>query len=112
MTIHDFRTLEALVEVYRQHQQHVRGLREPTLRDYERYARSFLRFSFGEDPLDLARLTPAKVVQFVMSLRDRFSPRSMKHVRTALRSLFRFLRMHGYGDERLEQAIPAGTRLL
>jgi len=31
----------------------------------------------------------------------------MKHVRTALRSLFRFLRVQGYVDERLEQAIPA-----
>jgi site-specific recombinase XerD len=42
-----------------------------------------------------------------MSLRERFSPRSMKHVRTSLRSFFRFLRMLGYADERLEQAIPA-----
>jgi integrase/recombinase XerD len=110
MTVHDFWTLESLVEAYRQHQQRVRGLREPTLHDYERYARSFLRFSLGDDPLDPTRLTPAKVVQFVMSLRDRFSPRSMKHIRTALRSLFRFLRVQGYADERLEQAIPAVAR--
>jgi len=107
MAVHDSWALESLVEAYRQHQRRVRGLRDPTLHDYERYARSFLRFSLGDDPLDPTQLTPAKVVQFVMSLRDRFSPRSMKHVRTALRSLFRFLRVQGYGDERLEQAIPA-----
>jgi site-specific recombinase XerD len=47
------------------------------------------------------------VVQFVTSLQDRFSARSMKQVRTALRSLFRFLRMKGYCDEKLELAIPA-----
>src|SRR5579885_775204 len=35
MTVHDSWTLEALVEAYRQHQQRVRGLRQPTLRDYE-----------------------------------------------------------------------------
>jgi site-specific recombinase XerD len=107
MTVHHSWTLESLIEAYRQHQQRVRGLRAPTLHDYERFARSFLRFSLGEDPLDPTRLTPAKVVQFVMSLRDRFSPRSMKHVRTALRSLFRFFRFQGCGNEQLEQAIPA-----
>jgi site-specific recombinase XerD len=31
----------------------------------------------------------------------------MKYVRTALRSLLRFLRMKGYCDEKLERAIPA-----
>jgi integrase/recombinase XerD len=107
MTVHDLWTLESFVEAYRQHQQRVRGLRAPTLRDYERFARSFLRLSLGEDPLDLTRLTSANVVQFVMSLTGRFSPRSMKHVRTALRSLFRFLRFQGYINESLEQAIPS-----
>jgi site-specific recombinase XerD len=107
MTGHDFRKLESLFEAYRQYQRRVRGLRDSTLHDYERFARSFLQFSLGKDPLDLTRLTPADVVQFITSLRDRFSPRSMKHVRTALRSLLRFLRIQGYGDERLELAIPA-----
>ncbi|MGC8519950.1 MAG: site-specific integrase [Steroidobacteraceae bacterium] len=89
------------------HQQRVRGLQPPTLRDYERFVRSFLRFSLREDPMDPTRLKPAAVVRFVLSLRDRFSPRSMKRVPTTLRSLFRFLRVQGYADERLEQAIRA-----
>jgi hypothetical protein len=55
-----FWTLESLVEAYRQHQQRVRGLRQPTLRDYERFARSFLQFALDEDPLDPARLTPRR----------------------------------------------------
>ena len=107
MTVSDFRTLESLIGAYRRYQRRVRGLRDSTLHDYERIARPFLRFSLGEDPLDPTQLTPADVVQFVMSLRARFSPRSMKQVRTALRSLFRFLRTQGCVDERLELAIPA-----
>jgi site-specific recombinase XerD len=100
-------TLDSIVEAYKQDQRRVRGLREPTLKSYEQVLRPFLRFSLGEDPLEAARLTPADVVQFVTSLQDRYAARSMKHVRTALRSLFRFLRMKGYCDEKLELAIPA-----
>ncbi len=107
MTIHDFCTLDSIVEAYKQYQRRVRGLRERTLHGYEQFLRPFLRFSLGEDPLDPTRLTPTNVVQFVASLRDRFSPRSMKAVRTALRSLFRFLRTKGFSDESLELAIPA-----
>jgi integrase/recombinase XerD len=46
------------------------------------------------------------VVQFVMSLQDRYAARSMKQVRTALRSLLRWLQMRGCCDEKLELAIP------
>jgi integrase/recombinase XerD len=107
MIIQDSWTLDSIVEAYNQHQRRVRGLRERTLQGYEQFLRPFLRFSLGEDPLDPTRLTPADVVRFVMSLKDRFSPCSMKLVRTALRSLFRFLRAKGCCDERLELAIPA-----
>jgi site-specific recombinase XerD len=107
MAIHDFWTLDSFVEAYKQHQRRVRGLREQTLQGYEQLIRSFLRCSFGDDPFDPRHLTPIDVVQFVTSLRDRFSPCSMKHLRTVLRSLFRFLRTQGFCDERLELAIPA-----
>jgi integrase/recombinase XerD len=107
MIDHDFCTLDAIVEAYKQNQRRVRGLREPTLKSYEQVLRLFLRVSLGEDPLDLTRLAPADVVRFVTSLQDRYAASSIKHVRTALRSLFRFLRMQGYCDEKLELAIPA-----
>jgi site-specific recombinase XerD len=65
-----------------------------------------VRAALGDDPIDPARFRPADVITFVASLRGRFSPRSMKTVRTALRSFFRFLRFEGLADERLEAAIP------
>ena len=107
MTVRNSWTLDILVDAYKQHQRRVRGLRERTLLGYEQFIRPFLRSSLGGDPLDPMRLTPTDAVQFIASLRDRFSPRSMKQVRTALRSLFRFLRAEGFCDERLELAIPA-----
>jgi site-specific recombinase XerD len=46
-------------------------------------------------------------MQFVASMRGRFSPNSLKTVRTALRSFVRFLRVNGLCDVGLEAAIPA-----
>lgn len=106
-------SLDALVEAYEQHQRRTRGLREQTLCGYERLVRLFVRAALGEDPIDPARLSNADVVGFVAAMRGRFSPRSMKAVRTALRSFFRFLRVEGLCEARLEAAIPtvAGWRL-
>jgi site-specific recombinase XerD len=99
-------TLDALVEEYKRHQRRTRGLREQTLHGYERFVRLFARAALGADPIDPTHINPAHVIEFIGSMRGRFSPRSMKLVRTALRSFFRFLRFQGLCDERLEAAVP------
>lgn len=99
-------SLDGLVEAYKQHLRRTRGLREQTLRGYERLVRLFVRASLGEDPIDPRRIGCSDVVEFVTTMQTRFSPRSLKTVRTALRSFFRFLRVEGLGDERLEAAVP------
>ncbi len=107
MTVHDSWTLDTLVEAYKQHQRRTRGLREQTLHGYERLVRPFVRAALGDDPIDPRLFSPSDVMEFVASMRGRFSPRSMKAVRTALRSFFRYLRFEGLCDKRLEAAIPA-----
>ncbi len=107
MAHHDSWTLDALIGAYKQHQRRTRGLRERTLHGYERLVRPFVRATVGDDPFDLTCVSPSDVIEFVASLRGRFSPASMKLVRAALRSFFRFLRAEGLCDERLEAAIPA-----
>jgi hypothetical protein len=99
-------TLDALVEAYTQHCRRTRGLRDRTLREYGSFARLFVGAALGDGPIDPTCFLPSAVVAFVASLRERFSPRSMKTVRTALRSFFRFLRVEGLCDEHLEGAIP------
>jgi len=99
-------TLDALVDAYTQHCRRTRGLRDRTLREYGSFARLFVGAALGDGPIDPTCFLPSAVVAFVASLRERFSPRSMKTVRTALRSFFRFLRVEGLCDERLEGAIP------
>lgn len=107
MTAHESWTLVALIEAYKQHQRRTRGLREQTLRGYERLVRLFVHSALGNDPIDPTQFSPSDVIGFVTLLRGRYSPCSMKAVRTALRSFFRFLRAKGLCDERLEAAIPA-----
>ncbi len=107
MTVHDSWTLDTLIEAYKCHQRRTRGLREQTLRGYERFIHLLVRAALGDDPIVPTRLSPTDVMEFFASMTERFSPRSMKTVRTALRSFLRFLRIEGLCDERLEAAIPA-----
>lgn len=100
-------SLATLVEAYKQHQRRTRGLRDSTVRSYERVLRRFLRGALGEDPIDPARLCPADVMAFITSMAVRRCPNSMKSIGSALRSLFRFLRLQGLCEQRLELAVPA-----
>lgn len=106
MADHESWKLEALLEVYEQHQQRTRGLRPRTLQGYQYITRQFLRATLGEDPIDVTQLSPADIVKFIMSVRSRFRPSSMRTVGTSLRSFFRYLRVEGLCDTRLEEAIP------
>jgi site-specific recombinase XerD len=103
----DVSSLDPLVDAFVEHERSTRGLRDPTLQGHARIARRLIRAALGEDPIDVGALRPCDVNQFVRAMTDRFSPRSMKTVGTALRSFFRFLRAGGFCDERLEVAIPS-----
>lgn len=107
MPAQDLWTLDDLIEAYKQHLRRTRGLREQTLHGYEQFIRLFIRAALEDDPIDPRRLSPSDVVEFVASIRGRFSPRSMKTVRTALRSFFRYLLVEGLCSKRLAAAIPA-----
>ena len=107
MTVHGSWTLDRLVEAYTQHQRRTRGLRPQTLRGRARLVRTLVRAALGTDPVDPAHLAPADVVAFITSLRGRFSPSSMRTVRSTLRSFFRFLRFEGCCGDELDAALPA-----
>ena len=110
MTAYDSCSLDTLIEAYTRHQRRAKGLREETVHSYERLLRPFMRASLGDDPIEPKRLNPSDVMAFVTSMGGRFSPLSMKTVRTALHSFLSFLRMEGLCDPSLEAAIPAVAR--
>jgi integrase len=106
MALSDLSALDDLVEAFVQYQRRTRGLRDQTLQGYARIARLLIRNTLGEDPIDVGALRPPDIDGFVRAMTGRYSPHSMKSVRTALRSFSRFLRIEGLCDERLEVAIP------
>ena len=106
MTVHGSWTVDRLVDEYTHHQRRTRGLRPHTVRYRAWFARKLVRAALGTDPIDPSRLTPAAVVAFITSLRHRFSPASMRTVRSSLRSFFRFLRVEGFCGDALETALP------
>jgi len=92
MANRDSWTLDSIVEAYKQTQRRMRGLRMPTMKSYEQILRAFLRFCLGDDPLDPACLTPTAVVQFVKSMRDRYSAQSPLTMRSCASALYAQIR--------------------
>lgn len=99
-------TCADLLDAYKEHQRRARGLRTSTLRSYTRLIREFVVAALGEDPIDIEALTPPDVMAFVLSMTERFAPRSMKLVRSALRSFLSYLLAADFADQQLLAAVP------
>ena len=97
---------EALVQAFERHLRRSRGAADETCRGYTRYVLEFLTSRFGGDRVDVERIRPSDVVEFVTAKSAHLQPRSVQQVAAALRALFRFLRVEGACDARLADAIP------
>ncbi len=100
-------TSDALVEAFQEHLQRARGTDRRSRHLYGRYVRAFLGEVFGDGPVDVVVLSAPDVIRFITSLVDRYRPGTMRGVTSALRSFFRFLRLQGLRDDRLDEAVPS-----
>ncbi len=103
-------TPDALVEAFQEHLQRARGTDRVSRHQYGRYVRAFLGEVFADGPVDVGALSPPDVVCHILSLVDRYRPRPIRGVTTALRHFFRFLRLKGLRDDRLDEAVPSVTQ--
>ncbi len=110
MTVPSQWTTQGLVEAFEKHLQRVRGAQFETCRGYTRYARQFLDAVFADHRVDPGAIQPSDVVRFIEARSRRWRPGSVKMVAAALRSFFRFLRVLGVGDARLDDAVPTVAR--
>ena len=97
---------EALIQAFERHLRRSRGAAEETCRSYLRSVREFLTARFGRGRVDVGKIGPSDIVEFVRVKSAHLQPRSIQLVATGLRALFRFLRVEGAGDPRLVHAVP------
>jgi integrase/recombinase XerD len=98
--------VDAVLDRYRNHLRDICGLTEVTCSYRLQYAREFLGGKFGEAPIDWADLRPADPIAFVEGYAARCRPGTAQVVASSLRSLLRFLQLHGHCAPALVAAVP------
>lgn len=107
MDVQDGQILGELIEAFQQHQRRTRGTHPSECKKNGRYVRLFIEHVGGDgDWVDVKAFTAPDVIGFIESLVGRYRPTTIRHVTSALRSFFRFLRVEGLRDDRLDDAVP------
>lgn len=83
-----------------------RGLATSTCAYQLRVVREFLVAHFGADSMDLARLSPKCVDDWIIGLTPRYQPSSLGVIRTSLQSYFRYRALHGDSTASLSASLP------
>ena len=98
--------VEAVLEIYRKHLRDSCGLAEATCSYRLQYAWEFLRGKFSDGPISWAALRPEDLMAFVTGYAARCRPGTAQVVASSLRSLLRFLQLHGHCAPALVAAVP------
>lgn len=102
-------TLDGLLASFQEHLRRTRGINPSERYRYARYARAFLEDVVDPRRVDVTAFKGTEVIDFVVSLVDRYRPTTIRHVATALRSFFRFLQVEGLRDDRLDEVVPSAV---
>src|SRR3954454_11670649 len=98
--------VEVFLELYRGHLRTDCGLAESTCSYRLRYARGFLSGRFGDGPVNWAALLPEDPMTFTAAYAARCRPGSAQVAASSLRSLLRFLQIHGHCTPAVVAAVP------
>jgi integrase/recombinase XerD len=98
--------VQGVLTAFDEYLRRVRGVCPGTRHNYTKYVAEFLATLPTKDGVDLAGIRAPEVVAFIAGLSERYRPRTVEHAATALRVFFRFLRSHGWCEERLVDAVP------
>jgi site-specific recombinase XerD len=98
--------VEAILELYRGHLRNSCGLAEATCSYRLRHARVFLRSKFGNGLVNWGALRPEDLMAFTAEYAARCRPGSAQVAASSLRSLLRFLQLHGHCTPALVAAVP------
>jgi integrase len=99
--------IETAVRAFDHFLQEVCGLAEQTRVNRCRYVRQFLSALFGAGPIDVERITPVTLIDYVTDWAGQTQPLIATAMVGALRSYLRFLHFDGQLRENFGAAIPA-----
>jgi site-specific recombinase XerD len=97
---------EILLEKYRHYLSEERGLSEGSLRNMLLFVRRFLADKYPGDRFNFAALKVGDITTFVRRQATKLSSGQAKHLVTALRAFFRYLRHRGEIDTDLAGCVP------
>lgn len=98
--------IEQHVRAYDRYLREERALATPTIVNYVRFSREFLKDCFGITPVRLSQLCAGDVVRFVQRQAPRLHLKTAKLLTTALRSFLQYTRYRGYVRLDLAAAVP------
>lgn len=98
--------LGKLTAQYSKYLEQERGLVQNTNKYYVDIVRRFLVERFGDSPLQLFRLQPSDVSDFILNASRSYAPKRIQMFTTVLRSFFRFLLMRGDIRVNLADVVP------
>jgi len=97
---------ERCTQAYEHYLREARGLAEATIVYYVRFARSFLKYRFGDGSVTLSHLRAADITRFVQLQAHHLHIRQAKLLTTALRSFLQYARYQGKLTLDLVGAVP------
>jgi site-specific recombinase XerC len=97
---------QQFIDGYRRHLLQERGLARTSLLNYVPAAEDLLFSCFGQQDIDLTRLTAADVTEFLRGRANRLSPGRAKLLVTALRAFLRYLQHQGEITADLAGCVP------
>lgn len=98
--------IDQIEQGFREYLEQQRALEPTTVKRYLQFARRFLSERFGKNPIKLSRLTGRDITAYVSRYAYDYSSGTAKLMVTALRNLFRFLRMQGEISTDLAACVP------
>ena len=102
--------VDAALEHYGSYLRDTCGLAQSSCTNRVRYAREFLRHKFADGPVMWGTIRPEDLMAFVTGYADRSHRRSAQAAASSLRSLLRFLQLHGECEPALVATVPSIPR--
>jgi len=106
ISIRQVTAVDQYVLAYEEYLREERALAEPTILNYIRFVRLFLRSLFGTGTVKLSPICARDVVDFVRHQARRLRPARAKIMTNALRSFLRYVRYRGDVTLDLAAAVP------